>query len=112
MAEKLADVSDDAKVDSFVHEVAHLIRSQAAGIFGNLGAVIPVVLLAQAGAQLAFGAPLIDRPTARHVLESLTLLGPTAFYAAFSIGIPPATRQHIRASSLTLGPRFTLSCKT
>ena len=84
MAEKLADVSDDAKVDSFVDEVAHLIRSQAAGIFGNLGAVIPVVLLAQAGAQLAFGAPLIDHPTAQHVLESLTLLGPTAFYAAFT----------------------------
>ena len=84
MAEKLADVSDDAKVDSFVDEVAHLIRSQAAGIFGNLGAVIPVVLLAQAGAQLAFGAPLIDRPTAQHVMQSLTLLGPTAFYAAFT----------------------------
>jgi site-specific recombinase len=84
MAEKLADVSDDAAVEGFVDEVAHLIRSQAAGIFGNLAAVIPLVLLAQYLCRLAFGAPLIDSRTAQHVLASLTLLGPTAFYAAFT----------------------------
>jgi site-specific recombinase len=84
MAEKLADVSDDAAVEGFVDEVAHLIRSQAAGIFGNLAAVIPVVLLVQYGSWLAFGAPLIDQKTAAHVLDSLTLLGPTALFAAFT----------------------------
>ena len=36
MAEKLADVSNDAAVERFVDEIAHLIRSQAAGIFGNV----------------------------------------------------------------------------
>ncbi len=35
MAEKLADVSSDARCEGFVDEVAQLIRSQAAGIFGN-----------------------------------------------------------------------------
>ncbi|MEP7299131.1 MAG: site-specific recombinase, partial [Burkholderiales bacterium] len=84
MADKLADVSDDAAVEGFVDEVAHLIRSQAAGIFGNLAAVVPVVLLLQIGARFAFGAPLIDHHTAVHVVESITLLGPTAFYAAFT----------------------------
>ena len=84
MAEKLADVSDDPAVEGFVDEVAHLIRSQAAGIFGNLAAVIPIVLLVQYGCRLAFGAPLIDHKTATHVLESLTLLGPTALFAAFT----------------------------
>ncbi|MEP7058591.1 MAG: recombinase, partial [Caldimonas sp.] len=34
LAEKLGDVSSDAAVQGFVDEVAHLIRSQAAGIFG------------------------------------------------------------------------------
>ena len=84
MAEKLADVSDDAAVEGFVDEVAHLIRSQAAGIFGNLAAVVPIVLLVQYGCRLAFGAPLIDHHSAEHVLESITLLGPTAFFAAFT----------------------------
>ncbi len=84
MAEKLADVADDAAVEGFVDEVAHLIRSQAAGIFGNLAAVVPVVLVVQAGSRFVFGAPLIDHHSAEHVLESITLLGPTALFAAFT----------------------------
>jgi site-specific recombinase len=84
MAEKLGNMADDAAVEGFVDEVTNLIRSQAAGIFGNLVAVAPVVLLLQCASWLAFGAPLIDHHTAAHVLESTTLLGPTALYAAFT----------------------------
>ncbi len=84
MAEKLAYVGSDAAVESFVDEVAHLIRSQSAGIFGNLGAVVPVVLAVSAGWQLAFGAAPISAAEAHHVLEANTLLGPTALFAAFT----------------------------
>jgi site-specific recombinase len=84
MAAKLADLSSDERVEGFVDEVAHLIRSQAAGIFGNLALVAPIVLGVQYGAQAAFGAPLVGHRDAQHVLASLTLLGPTAFYAAFT----------------------------
>ena len=77
MAEKLADVRSDDAVEGFVDEVAHLIRSQSAGIFGNLGAVIPVVLAVQGLALLAFGEPLVSVDDARHVLHANTLLGPT-----------------------------------
>ena len=84
LADKLADVSDDAAVEGFVDEVAHLIRSQAAGIIGNLAAVIPVVLAMQWLWRVAFGAPLVDAQAAQHVLESITLLGPTALFAAFT----------------------------
>ncbi|MES1161923.1 MAG: recombinase, partial [Rhizobacter sp.] len=84
MADKLADVADDAKVEAFVDEVAHLIRSQAAGIFGNLMLAGPVVLLVQMAWRALFGAPLVGEHDARHVLESITLLGPTALYAAFT----------------------------
>lgn len=84
LAEKLADVADDAAVERFVDEVAHLIRSQAAGIFGNLAVVAPLVLAVQWGWQGAFGAPLVDGHAAEHVLESITLLGPTALFAAFT----------------------------
>ena len=84
MADKLTDLSNDAAVEGFVDEVANLIRSQAAGIFGNLGAVVPLVLAVQFGWQAAFGAPLVGAREARHVLESLTLLGPTALFAALT----------------------------
>jgi len=84
MAEKLSDVGDDAAVERFVDEVAHLIRSQAAGIFGNLAAVTPLVLAVQWASQAAFGAPLIHGHAAEHVFDAITLLGPTALFAAFT----------------------------
>jgi len=84
MAEKLRDVSNDEAVEGFVDEVAHLIRSQSAGILGNLAIVAPLVLGAQLTANALFGRPLVGEANAEHVLESLTLLGPTPFYAAFT----------------------------
>ncbi|WP_088281488.1 site-specific recombinase [Ideonella sp. A 288] len=84
MAEKLQDVTDAAAVEGFVDEVAHLVRSQMAGIVGNLAAVIPVVLAVQALAWWVAGRPLIGPAEAEHVLHAITLLGPTAFYAAFT----------------------------
>jgi site-specific recombinase len=84
LAEKLADVTSDEGIERFVDEVAHLIRSQAAGIFGNLLAVVPVVLAAQWLSHALFGAPVIGQADARYVLDSLSLLGPTAFFAALT----------------------------
>ncbi len=84
MADKLADLSHDDAVEDFVDEVAHLIRSQAAGIIGNLAAVIPLVLGVQLLWQAAFGGPAIGARDGQHVLETITLLGPTAFFAAFT----------------------------
>ncbi len=84
MAEKLGDVATDEAVEGFVDEVTNLIRSQAAGIFGNLFAVAPAVLAVQLACQAVFGAPLVGHEDAVHVLESLTLLGPTVLFAAFT----------------------------
>jgi len=84
LAARLADTRSEAAIEGFVDEVAHLIRSQMAGIVGNLAAVIPLVLAAQGLAWLALGRPLIGEHAAHHVLETLTLKGPTAWYAAFT----------------------------
>ena len=84
MAEKLGDVASDEAVEGFVDEVTHLIRSQAAGIFGNLFAVAPLVLGVQLASQALFGAPPVGPQVAQYVLHSLTLLGPTPLYAAFT----------------------------
>lgn len=71
-------------IDGFVDEVAHLVRSQFAGIAGNIAAVIPVVVLVQGLAWWWMGAPLVSEKSAHYVLHSLTLLGPTALFAAFT----------------------------
>ena len=84
MAAKLDDVSHDAEVEAFVDEVAHLIRTQVAGVVGNVAMCAPVVLAVQWGWQAAFGHPLIGIAAAEHTLHSLSLLGPTPLYAAGS----------------------------
>ena len=96
MAEKLAALSigrhDDQRtaardiiaVEDFVDEVTHLVRSQIAGIFGNIALVIPVVVVVQWLAWALAGRPLVSEAEAQYVLHSITLLGPTAFFAAFT----------------------------
>ena len=75
---------DSVVIEEFVDEVTHLVRSQIAGIIGNVGMVIPVVLAVQWLAWWLAGRPLVSEADAHHVIESLTLLGPTAFFAAFT----------------------------
>lgn len=84
MAARLSDTRTDEAIEGFVDEVAHLIRSQVAGIVGNLALVGPLVLLAQVVAWWALGKPLISPAKAEYVLHSLTLLGPSLWYAAFT----------------------------
>jgi site-specific recombinase len=84
MAAKLKDTHSEEGLAGFVDEAAHLLRSQVAGIVGNLAVVIPVVLAVQAAAWLLMGRPLLSVDKAHHVLHDLTLLGPTVFYAAFT----------------------------
>ena len=84
MAARLADTRHDTAIEGFVDEVANLMRSQVAGIIGNLLLVAPVVIGLQALSWLALGRPLISAETAQHELENLTLLGPTLWYAAFT----------------------------
>jgi site-specific recombinase len=89
MAQKLRlirrdSADNDAAVESFVDEIAHLIRSQTAGIVGNLALCFPLVLVAQWLSHTVFGAPLVGEKSAEYVLHSITLLGPTALFAAFT----------------------------
>ncbi len=84
MAAKLRDLKADGAIDDFVDEVTHLVRSQVAAVFGNVGTVVPVMLAIGAGTQWALGRPLIDAAHAREVLHGLSLAGPTLFYAGFT----------------------------
>jgi site-specific recombinase len=87
MAAKLKDM-DSAEashsVEPFVDEVTHLVRSQVAAVLGNVLMVVPAVLLINTLIELLLGRPMIGNDQARHVLASLSLLGPTLLWAAFT----------------------------
>ena len=76
--------NDEATLEAFVDRVAQLIRSQMAGILGNLAACGPLVWLVQVAAGSVLGQPLVGPEAGQYVLHSLTLLGPTLLFAAFT----------------------------
>jgi site-specific recombinase len=84
MAHKLTDLSHDEAVEGFVDEVAHLLRTQIAGIVGNLAVVGPLVLAIAWAWQAATGGTLVRVKDAEHALHTLSLLGPTPLFAAFT----------------------------
>jgi site-specific recombinase len=76
--------ADPAAIEAFVDRVAALIRTQAAGIAGNVALVFPLVLAVQIAAVLVLGVPVVSASEGQQVLASLTLLGPTLLFAAFT----------------------------
>ena len=84
MAAKLKDIDTDTALSDFVDEVTHLVRSQVAAVFGNVFMVVPTVLLINTLIQLALGRPMISPGHAVQVLGTLSLLGPTLLWAAFT----------------------------
>jgi site-specific recombinase len=87
MAAKLKNIDSDEStttLEDFVDEVTHLVRSQVAAVFGNVFMVVPAVLLVNVVIELTLGRPMISSASAHHVVESLTLLGPTLLWAAFT----------------------------
>ncbi|MDF1481078.1 site-specific recombinase [Extensimonas sp. H3M7-6] len=84
MAAKLHELGGGEAVESFVDEVTHLVRSQVAAVLGNVLVVFPAVLALAALLAWATGAPAISTAQAKHVLESLHLLGPSLAFAALT----------------------------
>ncbi len=84
MAEKLRHIEREDGLSGFVDEVTHLVRSQVAGVIGNLTLVAPLVLGVQLACQAVFGAPLVGSKDAHYVLHSLDLVGPSLLFAAFT----------------------------
>ena len=84
MAGKLRHMDAPDAVERFVDEMANLLRSQVAAIAGNLGVVVPVVLVLCGALHLSGAAPMVDAEHAHHVLHEQSLLGPSALFAAFT----------------------------
>jgi len=84
MAAKLKDFSDASALKDFVDEVTHLVRSQVAAVLGNVAVVFPAAVLLSVVIHLLSGRPMIDAKEAAYVFHSLTLLGPSLLFAAFT----------------------------
>ncbi|KRC11926.1 recombinase [Hydrogenophaga sp. Root209] len=84
MVAKLKDIKELGAVRRFVDEVANLFRSQVAAIVGNIGLVVPAVVLISALLKFSTGRAMIDPELARHTLHDISLLGPTLLFAAFT----------------------------
>ena len=84
MAAKLKDINNANAIEEFVDEVTHLVRSQSAAVFGNVLMVVPCVLLVNVLVVLFSSQTMISAKDAVYVLESLTLLGPTLMWAAYT----------------------------
>lgn len=84
MAAKLKELGASDAIESFVDEITHLVRSQVAAVLGNVLVVFPAVLALALLIAQATGAPAITEKQAAHVFESLHLLGPSLFFAAFT----------------------------
>ena len=118
MAAKLKDIEGGQAIEDFVDEVTHLVRSQVAAVFGNVLTVVPAVLLVHVLVMLISGRPMISPEEALHVLHTLSLLGPTLIWAAFTGMILFASSLiagwfenwfvlHRLSSAIRYNPRFT-----
>jgi site-specific recombinase len=83
LAARMKHLGDAARMESFVDDVANLVRSQSASIFGNVFAVFPVAYLLGLALASAFAIPL-DAQKAAKTVGSLSILGPSALFAAFT----------------------------
>ena len=84
MAAKLKELPDQQSVEDFVSEVANLTRSQVAAILGNVLVVLPAAIGLSLLFLHLFGHPPLDLGHADQVLDSLSLLGPSVLFAAFT----------------------------
>jgi site-specific recombinase len=84
LAARMHTLRDPKAMDELVDEIAILIRSQTAAIFGNLITIVPVMVLIFMANLWLRGAPIYTPEKAEKVLRALTILGPSPLYAAFT----------------------------
>jgi site-specific recombinase len=84
LAARMKGLDDPARLEAFVDEVAALVRSQAAGIFGNVFVVFPAAWMLGALLAGTLGANPVDAEKAGKIVDSFSILGPSALFAAFT----------------------------
>ena len=83
LAARMKELDRSERMEAFVDDVVNLVRSQSASILGNVFVVFPVAYVL---GWLLAGASMVpvDAAKAAKTVDSLSLLGPSAFFAAFT----------------------------
>ena len=84
LAARMKGLEEPERMREFLDEVANLVRSQSAGIFGNVFVVFPVAWLLGTLLAGAFGANPVDARKAATTIDSISILGPSALFAAMT----------------------------
>jgi site-specific recombinase len=84
LAARMHQVRDPKAVSELVDEVVFLIRSQFAAILGNIAFVVPTVVVLHFAVLFLTGAPIFSAEKATYTLHSVSILGPSLFFAALT----------------------------
>lgn len=85
LASRMVELDTTEGEQKLMAEIAMLLRSQAAAIFGNVAAVIPaMVVISLLFGWLNGGAPLMDAAKAQANIDALSPLGATPLFAALT----------------------------
>jgi site-specific recombinase len=78
------NVRDPAAIEQLVEEIVCLVRSQIASIAGNLALAAPSMLLLHIVVLWLTGSEIMPPEKAVKALHSISILGPSVIYAAFT----------------------------
>lgn len=85
LASQLSEIEKTGSIDSVVQETVKLIRTQMVGILGNVGLVIPCVLIMNAVVFFLFETNIVMRESsALYLLNSTHIFSFATIYAAFT----------------------------
>lgn len=84
LAARMHQVREPQALAALVNEMVCLIRSQFASIAGNLTLIVPTMLGLHLLILWATGAPLMPAAKAAKSIHSISILGPSFFYAGFT----------------------------
>lgn len=84
LAARMGELDTVEGLHRLMAEIAMLLRSQAAAIFGNVMAVIPTMLAISLLFIWLGGAAPLDSDKARATMASLSVIGPTPLFAALT----------------------------
>jgi site-specific recombinase len=84
LAARMHNVRDPAAIERLVDEIVCLVRSQFASIAGNLALVVPAILLLHWVILFWTGAEIMPPEKAAKAIQSISILGPSLIYAAFT----------------------------
>jgi site-specific recombinase len=84
LAARMHNVREPAAMEGLVDEIAYLVRSQIASIVGNLALVVPTMLALHFLILWVTGKQILPPDRAVKAMHSVSILGPSLLYAAFT----------------------------